>query len=189
VLKAASLPDATAEWMITELKAERERESGASTEVREKTEREIKHLDQQIDRLTAAYLEKGAFTPEEFRTRKNVILDAKQKLVETLKILDTEDVARFEPLIRFITRSKQVKYIAERRDPKELRIELAKTGSNLHLLNRELRVLTAERGNSLWKALLPNNTPRRLMTARCVLVKSHLLPIECPRWESNPHDR
>jgi hypothetical protein len=48
------------------------------------------------------------------------------------------EAARFEPLMRFINRSKQAKYVASRHDPKELHIELEKTGSNPQMFNQKL---------------------------------------------------
>jgi len=52
--------------------------------------------------------------------------------------LDKDDVVRFEPLKRFINGSKQMKYVAERHDAKEMRTQLEKVGSNLTVRDRKL---------------------------------------------------
>ena len=139
LLERVSLPDETADWMVAELYRQREQKSGASEAARTATQKEIEKLDGQIDRLTAAYLDHAAFTPAEFRGRKSDLLNTKQLVVEKLNAFNTDEVVRFEPLIRFLNRSKQAKYVAARGEPKELRAELEKTGSNLQLLNQKLK--------------------------------------------------
>ncbi len=106
VLTTHSLPDETADWMVKELKAERERNSEASQEVKQQALQEIAKLDIKIDRLTAAYLENGVFTPAEFRSRKEEMLNGKRTLMEKVAALETDDVQRFEPLSCFISRAK-----------------------------------------------------------------------------------
>ena len=56
-----------------------------------------------------------------------------------LAALDRNDVMRFEPVIRFINCSKQMKYVADAGKPAELRAKLEKVGSNLMLGDRRLR--------------------------------------------------
>ena len=49
------------------------------------------------------------------------------------------DELRFEPVIRFINGSKQMKYVASRGVPAEMRTELEKVGSNFTIRNRKLQ--------------------------------------------------
>jgi hypothetical protein len=100
--------------------------------------KEIGNLEMTLDRLTAAYLDAGAFTATEFRSRKAEVLGTKRKLEDDITALDREETARFEPLIRFVNGSKQMKYVAERSDPKELRAKLEEIGSNLALKDKKL---------------------------------------------------
>ena len=188
LLASLSLPDDIADWMVEEVRLQREKESGASSNLRQATENDIKKLDGQVDRLTAAYLDQAAFTPEEFRQRKNNLLNTKQQLIEKLKKLESDDVARFEPLIRFINRSKQTKYVARRSDPKELRAELEKTGSNLKLLNQKLE--WEPRG--AWKLVVAQGSMAHRHTAPEISGavcdgKSRVVPNECPGQDSNLH--
>ena len=49
-----------------------------------------------------------------------------------------QDVLRFEPITRFVSGSKQLKYVAKSADPKELRAKLENVGSNLTVRDRKL---------------------------------------------------
>jgi site-specific DNA recombinase len=137
-LTGHSIPDDWADWMVAELETEQARSHGAAAADRHQEQQEIKKIDQKLDRLTAGYLEAGAFTATEFRNRKEELVTAKRVLMEKATARTRTDVLRFEPVIRFIYRSKQAKTVAARLDPAELRAELQQVGSNLTLNNRTL---------------------------------------------------
>jgi site-specific DNA recombinase len=186
VLTAASLPDDTADWIVAELEQERLTESGASEAVKSSVGTELKQLDRKIDRLTAAYLEKDAFTPSEFRSRKKEFLDGKRLLQEKLAVLESESVKRFEPLISFVNRSKQAKYVANRFQPLEMRAELENIGSNLKLLDRKLE--WEPRG--AWKLVvaqgsLAHRNPARSHDRAGLAGESHLMPGKWAIQDSN----
>jgi site-specific DNA recombinase len=138
-LESLSLPDDTADWAVGEIAKDRQRENSVIEDARRKAEAEIAKIDKKLDRLTAAYLDAGAFSAAEFRKRKAEAIDAKRKLQDAVTDLERDDVRRFEPIIRFVNGSKQLKYVAQRRDPQELRDSLQKVGSNLCLNARRLQ--------------------------------------------------
>src|SRR5690606_31215261 len=125
-----SIRDDWADWMVAELKAEQRQDHDATSASSRSETKEVAKLDQKLDRLTSAYLENGAFSAAEFKKRKEEIVVAKRVLMEKAAARDREDVLRFEPVIRFINRSKQGKYVASRSEPTELRTELQNVGSN-----------------------------------------------------------
>ena len=132
------MPDDIADWLISEIEKDRERENSVIEDARRTAEAEIAKIDKKLDRLTAAYLDAGAFSAAEFRKRKAEAIDAKRKLQNAVTDLERDDVRRFEPIIRFVNGSKQLKYVAKRRNPQELRDTLEKVGSNLRLNDRRL---------------------------------------------------
>ena len=118
--------------------AERQQGIDLMQDAKRRTEKEIAKIEVKLDRLTAAYLDAGAFSAAEFRKRKVESLNAKRKLQDNLTALDREDVLRFEPIKRFVNGSKQLKYVAEDADPKEMRAKLESVGSNLTIRDRRL---------------------------------------------------
>ena len=181
-----SLPDEWADWMVDELHAEQRQEHSAATADRERDRKEIAKIDQRIDRLTAGYLEAGAFTAAEYKKRKEELVNAKRVLMDKAAARTREDVLRFEPVIRFIHRSKQGKSVAERLDPAELRTELQHVGSNLTLNNKKL--VFEPRG--AWKTVVGQGSFAHNNTAAPVGAavsrgETHHVPTECPPSDSN----
>ena len=188
VLDTLSLPDETADWLITEVEKARQRENSIIEDARKKIQADIAKLDNKLDRLTSAYLDAGAFSAAEFRKRKAETIEAKKKLQENNLNLERGDVERFEPLKRFVNGSKQMKYVASRRNPQELRQTLEQVGSNLQLNNRRLN--WEPRG--AWQLVVDkgsfahgNAAPEISGAASCG--KTRLYPNESGRRESNPH--
>jgi DNA invertase Pin-like site-specific DNA recombinase len=138
ILTEASLPDEVANWMIERLDAEREEGATLIRQAKKNVEKQIEKIDRQLDRLTAAYLDAGAFSAAEFRKRKEEGLNRKRKLLDDCAELDRDETRRFEPLKRFVFGSKQLKYVAENRDLNEMRAKLAEVGSNLTVRDRKL---------------------------------------------------
>ena len=136
LLKMASMPDHWADSMLEQLASFRAVGNDADGAVRDSLKKAVSKLETKMQRLTVAYLDAGAFSANEFRSRKAELLESKRKLLDDLAALDRSDVIRFEPVIRFINGSKQRKYVAENNVPEELRTIFEKTGSNLLLDNR-----------------------------------------------------
>ena len=186
-LRSASLPDDIADWLIRELNARQEDAARACEEARAKLAREIENIDKKLDRLTAAYLDAGAFTAAEFRKRKEDGLNRKRKVVDGMNALDRQRNSRFEPIIRFVNGSKQLKYIAGRGDPKEMRTEIEKIGSNLQVRDRKLNWVPRQ----AWQLVVAqgsfahvNAAPEISSAAFCG--KTHLTATKWSDGESNP---
>jgi site-specific DNA recombinase len=137
-LTSASLPDNLADWLISELNARQEDAAKVCETAKAKITQEIANIDRKLDRLTAAYLDAGAFTAAEFRKRKQECINRKRKLLDDMNVLDRQRNLRFEPITRFVNGSKQMKYVAAGGDPKQLRAEMGKVGSNLQVRDRKL---------------------------------------------------
>ncbi len=137
-LTSVSLPDHWAAWMIQELARDRTHADREGEDMRNAITAQTTAIDKKLDRLTAAYLDAGAFSAIEFRTRKAELLNLKRKLLDDLTVVAKSTESRFEPIIRFVNDSKQRKYVAQRRDLTELRTIFEQTGSNLVLANRRV---------------------------------------------------
>ena len=138
-LTSVSMPDHWAEWMKRELQNDRASGKEVAAEQSAKVKGDIAKIDVKLDRLTAAYLDAGAFTAIEFRNRKADLIGTKRKFLDTLTAIDKSHESRFEPINRFVNGSKQRKYVASRAVPQELRESFQTTGSNLLLDNRKLK--------------------------------------------------
>jgi site-specific DNA recombinase len=134
-----SLPDDVGDWMIEQIHAERGESTAVIQKAKEDAGKQIASIDKKLDRLTAAYLDAGAFSASEFRKKKEESIGAKRKLMDSIVALDRDDNQRFEPVIRFVIGSKQMKYVAEKRNPNELRAKLEQIGSNLTVRDRRLQ--------------------------------------------------
>ena len=128
VLKTASLSDRVADWMIGQIEAERDSSKSVVEDAKHRAVKQMVGLDKKLDRLTAAYLDAGAFSAAEFRKRKEESIGKKRTLLDSVVSLDDEENQRFEPVIRFLNGSKQMKYVAKRGNPKELREKLESIG-------------------------------------------------------------
>ena len=187
ILTSVSLPDDRADWLIERLEHERQDRGGFLEDAKRHVERQIEKLDNQLDRLTAAYLDAGAFTAAEFRKHKEETLNRKRKLLDDLLALNTDDVQRFEPLKRFVNGSKQMKYEAQTSDPQELRAKLEKVGSNLTIRNR--RLCWEPRG--AWQLVVDQGSfaqhnAATEISAAAFLGETRLYPTEWSDGESNP---
>jgi site-specific DNA recombinase len=187
VLRSVSFPDDMATRMVQKVEAKRVSAKSVIEPAKRHLVKEIEKADVKLGRLTAAYLDAGAFTADEFRKRKQETINKKRDLTENLAALDRSDVIRFEPVIRFINGSKQMKYVAEEGKPAELRAKLQKVGSNLILGNRRLR--WEPRG--AWKLVVDqgsfaqhNAAPE--ISGAAFIGETRLYPTEWRRGELNP---
>jgi len=186
-LICVSLPDDVADRMIGQIEAERDSSKNVIEDAKHKARKEISQLDRKLDRLTVAYLDAGAFSAAEFRKRKEESIGKKRTLLDTLVSLDEGENQRFEPVIRFLNGSKQMKYVASRGNPKELRKSLEEVGSNLTVRDRRLH--WEPRG--AWKLVVDSGSFAQHNTAPgnpgAVLAgETHQISAEWRRRELNP---
>ncbi|MGB9847616.1 MAG: recombinase family protein, partial [Minisyncoccia bacterium] len=136
-IQKVSLPDDWADWMIKELKKEREEIAQSSRFFAQKIQNEIKEIDEKLEKLMNAYLE-NALTLEEYREAKNKLVNQKQLLKDKLTAFEQKSNNRFELAIKFINSLKQSKIIALQENPVESRDFLKKIGSNFLLSGQNL---------------------------------------------------
>jgi site-specific DNA recombinase len=185
-LTRASLPDDLADWLIQQVQSRREESGAVLREARRRAEKEIHGIDTKLDRLTAAYLDAGAFTAAEFRKRKEENINRKRKLLDTVAALDRQDILRFEPITRFVNGSKQLKYVASSAEPKQLRAKLEEVGSNLSVRDRILHWFP----RGAWKLVVDQGSFAHVNAAPEISGaasrgKTRLYPTECTRQDSN----
>jgi site-specific DNA recombinase len=80
VLLSVSLPDDRADWLIERLESDRKQNGRLLQEQKRTVEKKIQTIDLKLDRLTAAYLDAGAFNAAEFRKCKEESINQKRKL-------------------------------------------------------------------------------------------------------------
>ncbi len=68
----ASLPDNLVDWLIEQVQAERTSNVAMINDAKQNVQKAIAKIETTLDRLTAAYLDAGAFTAAEFRRRKGL---------------------------------------------------------------------------------------------------------------------
>ncbi len=139
-IRRMALPSQSADWMIGELEAERERDTESRQDCLRSMRSRINEIDQKQERLMQAYLDK-ALSLEEFRLGKAKLVEEKQELKDNLTGLEDRQGSWFEPAIRFVKASKQAVFLAESGSDEEKRDFLQKHGSNLKIQDRHLSVV------------------------------------------------
>jgi site-specific DNA recombinase len=136
-IQSLSLPAEWADWMIAELEKEQASNTTAASDATNAITEEIKAIDERLERLMDAYLDK-ATTLEEYRPAKEKLIGEKKRKEGELAELERHRSGWFEPAFTFIKTAKQAAILASsHNDAKKL--EFAKTtGSNFRLVNREL---------------------------------------------------
>ena len=136
-IQKVSLPDDWADWMIKELQKEKEQKAQSSRFFAQKTENEIKKIDEKLEKLMTAYLE-NALSLEEYREAKNKLVNQKQLLKDKLMAFEQKSHNRFELAIKFINSLKQSKIVALQENREQSRDFLKKIGSNFLLSGQKL---------------------------------------------------
>jgi hypothetical protein len=103
-------------------------------------------IDERLDRLMHAYLDK-AMTLEEYRPAKTKLIEEKKQKEGEIEELERHRSGWFEPAIGFVEAAKHAAILASSHDHAE-KLKFAKTtGSNFQLLNRELVALPRDAWN------------------------------------------
>ena len=139
-IQKVSLPDDWADKMINELETEKETKAQSSRFFAQKTENEIKVIDEKLEKLMNAYLE-NALNLAEYREAKNKVVNQKQLLKDKLNAFEQKSNNRFELAAKFIKTSKQAKIIALQENPEGIRDFLKKIGSNFLIQNQNISFL------------------------------------------------
>ena len=136
-IQKVSLPDDWADKMINELKTEKETKAQSSRFFAQKTENEIKVIDEKLEKLMNAYLE-SALNLAEYREAKNKLVNQKQLLKDKLTAFEQKSNNRFELAAKFINTVKQAEIIALQENPEQGWNFLKNIGSNFHLSGQKL---------------------------------------------------
>src|SRR3989344_5076596 len=137
VIQKVSLPDDWADKMLNELEIEKETKAQSSRFFAQKTEGEIKVIDEKLEKLMNAYLE-NALSLAEYREAKNKLVNQKQLLKDKLSAFEQKSNNRFELAAKFINTVKQAEIIALQENPEQGRDFLKKIGSNFRLSGQKL---------------------------------------------------
>src|SRR3989339_924465 len=137
VIQKVSLPDDWADKMLNELEIEKETKAQSSRFFAQKTENEIKAIDEKLEKLMNAYLE-NALNLAEYREAKNKLVNQKQLLKDKLTAFEQKSNNRFELAAKFINSVKQAEIIALQENPEQGRDFLKKIGSNFRIAERTL---------------------------------------------------
>jgi len=138
-IQKVSLPDDWAQEMLNELQKEKNEATQSSRFFAQKTESEIKEVDEKLEKLMNAYLA-SALSLDEYRETKNKLVNQKRLLKDELTAFEQKSNNRFELAARFINTVKQAEIIALQENPEQGRDFLKKIGSNFRLSGQNLIV-------------------------------------------------
>ena len=136
-IQKVSLPDDWADKMINELENEKNKNAQSFRFFAQKTETEIKAIDEKMEKLMNAYLE-NVLDLAEYREVKNKLVNQKQLLKDKLTAFEQKSNNRFELAAKFINSIKQAEIIALQENPEQGRDFLKKIGSNFRLSGQKL---------------------------------------------------
>ena len=138
-----ALPADVADWIISELEKEQAADTTAGSNATNAAQDAIKAIDDRLERLMDAYLEK-AISLEEYRSAKGSLINNKKEKEEEKAELERHRSGWFEPAIGFAKAAKNAAILASSHDDAK-KLEFVKTtGSNFRLVNRELVSLPRE---------------------------------------------
>jgi hypothetical protein len=123
--------------ILRELETERNTFVQSSRPEQQNLENKIRLLDERINRLIDIYME-GAISLEEYRHKKEELLNKKKELQETVKDFAVRDNNWFEPAKEFVTLLNRLGYEAREGNLESQKEFLQKIGSNFILKERRL---------------------------------------------------
>ena len=126
----ASLPDSWAEKMLAEAEKEKVADRARQAALVEQQKARLAELDTLQERLLDVFLA-GDIEREEFTARKERYVQEKVALADAVAKFEAQGVSRLEPVIDFLTASRQAKYDAQTENPEDLRNFCKKVGWNL----------------------------------------------------------
>ena len=136
-IQKVSLPDDWTDKMLNELEDEKKEKAQSSRFFAQKTENEIKIIDEKLEKLMNAYLE-SALNLVEYREAKNKLVNQKQLLKDKLTAFEKKSANRFELAIAFLKEANQAEKYAQQENPEWIRDFLKKIGSNFRIADRTL---------------------------------------------------
>ena len=129
-IRRVSIPDDWADKMIAEVETWKRDEDAKQADIVAGQKAELDQMQERLDRLLDAYIE-GILDKDEFAARKEQYVNRKAELTDSVARFETGGASRLEPLISFITDSRQARYVAESESLTDLRKWHHLVGSNL----------------------------------------------------------
>jgi len=164
ILQKVSLPNSWTKKMIAKLDEEKGVSIQADFSFVQNLKSQIKECEEKLDKLLDIHLV-GVISQEEYAQKKQKILNQKIEISEKLKNFEQNGNRWLERAKNFILTSNQAKIVALKGNLPEKREFLQKVGSNIVLLNQQIKYFPRE----AWKILenLPNlSAERRRREAR-----------------------
>jgi len=129
-IRRASIPEDWADRMLAEVETWKRDEEAKQAEVVAGQKAELDQMQERLDRLLDAYIE-GILDKDEFAARKEQYVNRKAELTDSVARFESGGASRLEPLVSFITDSRQARYEAESDNLTDLRKWHNRVGSNL----------------------------------------------------------
>jgi site-specific DNA recombinase len=167
-----SLPSSWTAKMKEELKKNKKREKKTNIVLAKKTKSQIENIENKLEKLLDTQLE-GLITREEYINKKEKLLNQKIEKEEKMKKLKSEGNCWLEPAKKFIEELEQAKKIGLKGSKEEKHKFIKKIGSNLVLLNKEIKYFP----RGAWKIL--ENSPFLAITRRQCGARKSLTKQEC----------
>jgi hypothetical protein len=118
-------------WLpLAEVETWQEDEEAKQAELVASQKAELEQMQEKLDRLLDAYVE-GILDKDEFAARKEQYVNRKAELADSVARFESGGASRLEPLVQFITDSRQARYTADSENLADLRKWHHLVGSNL----------------------------------------------------------
>ncbi len=186
ILQKVSLPLAWTKKMIAELEKEKQENNQAMFSFAQNLKSQIRNCEKKLDKLLDAHLE-NVISQEEYTAKKQKILNQKIENQEKLKDFEQKGSSWLEPAKNFILSANQAQIIAKQGNLEEKREFLKKVGSNLVLMNQNIKYFP----RGAWKILgnLPDLSAkrrRRRREAGILFVAKPPQNNKCLVWRGRP---
>ena len=129
-IRRVSIPADWADKMLAEVRTWKRDEDARQADIVAGQKAELDQMQERLDRLLDAYIE-GILDKDEFAARKEQYVNRKAELADSVAKFESGGASRLEPLISFITDSRQARYDAESESLTDLRKWHHLVGSNL----------------------------------------------------------
>jgi site-specific DNA recombinase len=138
ILRSVAIPADDADWMLGQLATDQAADDAEATAVIRRLRASLSDIQQKLERLADLYTSEG-LQMDEYASMRTKLLGRKRHVKDQLASIESNPLNRFEPLMRFVSDAKQAGFLATSGTDEQKRDLFRKTGSNLQLLNRELR--------------------------------------------------
>jgi len=136
-IQKVSLPDDWAENMFAELNKEKEQAKKENEIIVQNLKRQKAEIEQKIEKLLDLYIAGGSLTIEEYRTKKQKLLNEKLDIEQKIRDFEQSGNNWLEPMREMIFEAKQAKILLSQGDNYQIREFLKNVGSNFILKDKK----------------------------------------------------